>query len=67
VNIRHAECLALAKEQIISAIVALEGSLPIDCIIIDLRAALNSLGQITGETVSDEIVREIFANFCLGK
>jgi tRNA modification GTPase len=67
VNIRHVECLARAREQIISATAALEALLPVDCIIIDLRAALNSLGQITGETVSEEIVREIFANFCLGK
>jgi tRNA modification GTPase len=67
VNIRHVECLARAREQIISATAALETLLPADCIIIDLRAALNSLGQITGETVSEEVVREIFANFCLGK
>ncbi len=67
VNVRHVESLTGAREQILSSIAALKGSLPVDCAVIDLRAALDSLGQITGETVSDEVVREIFANFCLGK
>jgi len=67
VNVRHVESLTIAREQILSAIAALKDTLPIDCAVIDLRAALDSLGQITGETVSDELVREIFANFCLGK
>ena len=67
VNVRHVESLTLAREQILSAVAALKAALPIDCAVIDLRAALDSLGQITGETVSDELVREIFANFCLGK
>ena len=66
-NSRHVESLNLAREQLASSLSALQEGLPVDCAIIDLRAVLESLGQITGETVSDEVVREIFAKFCLGK
>lgn len=66
-NVRHVESLTHAREQLLSAIAALREGLPMDCAVIDLRAALESLGQITGETVSDEVVRGIFAKFCLGK
>lgn len=38
-----------------------------DFLIIDLRAALETLGEITGETVSEDVIHEIFARFCVGK
>lgn len=66
-NARHYESLDQARTSLLSALNALRDGLPLDCATIDLRAALAALGQITGETVSDEIVREIFAKFCLGK
>ena len=66
-NNRHVESLINAKQALLSAIDSLGAGISFDCILIDLRAALQSLGQITGETVSDEVVREIFAKFCLGK
>ena len=66
-NVRHIEILKCAKSKILSGMTALQAGLPVDCMVIDLRSALESLGQITGETVSDEVVREIFAKFCLGK
>jgi tRNA modification GTPase len=66
-NDRQFESLMIAREQLCAAVAALENELPLDCVVIDLRAAVQSLGKITGETVSDEVVREIFAKFCLGK
>ena len=66
-NGRQIECLIAAKRSISSALTAIADEMPIDCVAIDLRAAVSALGQITGETVSDEVVREIFAKFCLGK
>ena len=66
-NTRHLESLDRAGTHLRAALQALHDGLPLDCATIDLRSALEALGQITGETVSDEVVREIFAKFCLGK
>lgn len=40
---------------------------PLDLLVIDLRRALAALGEITGETVRDDVVERIFAEFCVGK
>lgn len=66
-NVRHVASLLKAQHSLDSAIVALQKGFPVDCILIDVRSVLLSLGQITGESVSDEVVREIFSKFCLGK
>ena len=42
-------------------------SLPLDFVSIDLRAALAALGEITGETATDDLLDRIFAEFCIGK
>lgn len=62
------------KQAVSDAVAALEGAqetlrqgMPLDLLSVDLRAALAALGTITGQTVSDEIVEEIFSRFCLGK
>ena len=41
--------------------------MPDDFITIDLTAALNDIGEITGDTVSEELLETIFENFCIGK
>ena len=66
-NIRHETNLQAASDNLCSAINSIHSAIPLDCVSIDIRMAIDSLGQITGETVSDEVVREIFAKFCLGK
>ena len=66
-NIRHEANLRAAFENISAAIEAVQVEVPLDCVSIDIRLAIEALGQITGETVSDEVVKEIFAKFCLGK
>lgn len=66
-NARHAHLLQDAKISLDDALLAAHNHLPYDCIEIDLRGALDQLGAITGETVSEEIINDIFARFCLGK
>ena len=66
-SLRQQESLQLAKQGIQAALKSLEELFPVDCCVVDLRLAMQALGQITGQTVSDEIVKEIFAKFCLGK
>jgi tRNA modification GTPase len=45
----------------------LEGNLQDDLIAMDIRQAIHYLGEITGEITTDEILANIFRNFCIGK
>jgi tRNA modification GTPase len=63
---RHYDALTRAKEYITNAINACE-SQPLDLIGIDVKAAWDALGEITGETATETIIEEIFAKFCVGK
>ena len=45
----------------------MEKGIPLDMIAIFIKDILESLGSITGEIVTDDIIDEIFAKFCLGK
>ena len=66
-NPRHKEALLRAKEHLDQAQTAIAESLPDDFVTIDLTAALNALGEITGETVTEELLETIFSQFCIGK
>lgn len=66
-NLRHKEALTKAYSSLSSAIEALINFVPYDIVSIDLTDCASHLGEITGKTVSDEIVDKIFARFCLGK
>ena len=62
--------LSLAKQALKSledAKVSLESDEPVDIIEIDLKEVFDILGSITGESYSDELLDELFANFCVGK
>ena len=66
-NLRHKEALISALSSVSDAISALSDYVPYDIVSIDLTDAASFLGEITGKTVSEEIVDKIFARFCLGK
>ena len=66
-NPRHKEALQRAERHLRLARAALEENLPDDFVTIDLTAALNALGEITGEAVTDELLDIIFSRFCIGK
>ncbi|MEI7473615.1 MAG: tRNA uridine-5-carboxymethylaminomethyl(34) synthesis GTPase MnmE [bacterium] len=66
-NTRQKECLTRAKDSLMLAFDAAEFGQIQDLILIDLKTALISLGEITGEIISDEILNNIFDNFCIGK
>ena len=66
-NPRHKEALERAERHLAQAQTSLEAVLPDDFITIDLTAALNALGEITGETVTEELLETIFSRFCVGK
>lgn len=66
-NVRHEQLLQEAYKCVDDVAIAINSGIALDCAVIDLRLAIDSLGMITGESVSDEIINEIFARFCIGK
>ena len=66
-NIRHYESLLRISESLERVLSGLEDQIPEDLIAIDIRQAIHYLGEITGEITSDEILGNIFRNFCIGK
>ena len=64
---RHLEALNRAKEHVEAAIASARAGVPAAFVAVDLHSALNYLGEITGETASEELLDEIFRNFCIGK
>ena len=66
-NARHAAALRDAAASLRAVQAGLASSLPSDLLAEDLREALRSLGSITGEISTDEVLGEIFSKFCVGK
>lgn len=66
-NIRHKNCLEKALLNIEKAEQALKAGITPDAITIDISEAISALGEITGQTVNEEIVKTIFDRFCVGK
>jgi tRNA modification GTPase len=66
-NVRHISLLKKVKADLKSAYASLTAGMTMDIIEIDLKEALDHLRQITGKSLGDDIIDQIFANFCLGK
>ena len=66
-NIRHKDIINNAISGTEKALEATKEKMPIDIIGIYIKDIMEDLGKITGESVSDEIIKEIFSKFCLGK
>lgn len=66
-NLRHKEALEDACKNMKQVKKTIEQDLPVDFVTIDLKGALEKLGKITGDTVDEDIIDRIFADFCLGK
>lgn len=66
-NQRHYEALSQANEALDSALAAMQHGLPSDLLSEDIRQVIYLLGTITGEITSDDILKNIFSHFCIGK
>jgi tRNA modification GTPase len=66
-NSRHYDSLLKALEEIAKVRYGLEQGISSDLMAIDIREALYYFGEITGEVTNDELLGNIFANFCIGK
>lgn len=66
-NARHYNSLKDANLSLDSVLHAMESGIPGDLLAIDIRGALHSLGEITGEITTDDLLGNIFGKFCIGK
>jgi tRNA modification GTPase len=66
-NPRHKGALLRAEAALRDALASVEGGLPADCTASDIRAAVDALGEITGETATEDLLETIFSHFCIGK
>ncbi len=66
-SIRHKRALEESSQAIERAVSAINAGTAREFIALDLRAAIDSLGEITGETTTEDILEKIFADFCIGK
>ncbi len=66
-NIRHYEALQKSYESLDSVVQGIRIEIPSDLVAMDIRHALNYLGEITGEISTDDLLGNIFGKFCIGK
>ena len=66
-NMRHFEALSRAHHDIEAALRALESGISEELLAEDIRSAITALAEITGRITSDDILRNIFSHFCIGK
>lgn len=64
---RHRHALQSALDHVQNAFQTIEQAMPADFLSIDVRGALTALGEVTGQTATDDIINEIFSRFCIGK
>lgn len=66
-NVRHVNALKKARTSLAQAMDALDKGIPMDCVEVDLTAAMDRFGEITGQTVGEDVLDKIFSEFCIGK
>ena len=66
-NLRHCRCLEACRRHVAAAADTLQSGLSEEFILTDLRPALDRLGEITGETTTEDLLGEVFSRFCIGK
>jgi len=67
INVRHQHCLSRARGDLEKAIAMLAEGVSPEFVAMDLRAALDAVGDVVGRTDIEEILGEIFSQFCIGK
>jgi len=64
---RQRKAIESAEEYLNSALNAIENSVPVEMVEMDIRDAWSKLGEITGDTVTEDIISTVFQKFCIGK
>lgn len=66
-NVRHKSALEKTNEALLNIIETIDMRLPMDLMAVDIKDALDSLSEVTGEISSEDLLDHIFSNFCVGK
>jgi tRNA modification GTPase len=66
-NVRHQAALVRARESLAQAEESVSDGMANELVAVDIRAAADALGEITGIITTDEILEQIFSTFCIGK
>ncbi len=66
-SIRHQEILLRCRDYLMKALESIESGTHPECVAVDLRGAADTLGEITGAVTSDDVLHQIFSQFCIGK
>ena len=66
-NARQADAILRAKKSVDSAVRSLRAGMTPDAVLVDLEAAMDALGEVTGRTMREDITNRIFERFCVGK
>jgi tRNA modification GTPase len=66
-NLRQIDCLTRAQQALAHALATIESAYPVDLLSADMREAIAAYGEVTGETVTEEVLSGIFSRFCVGK
>src|ERR1022692_429879 len=67
INSRHQEALSRAREATLRTVEALRADVSLELVALDLRIAVNAVGEIVGKTTTEDLLDSIFSQFCLGK
>jgi tRNA modification GTPase len=66
-NLRHQDALRRADQSMSDALNACQEGMPYDFMQVDVKNGFEALGEITGETLEEDVIAKIFSQFCLGK
>jgi tRNA modification GTPase len=66
-NLRHKIALEKAEKGLLASREGLEGGISLEFVAFEIRSALEALGEIVGETTTEEVLDRIFEQFCIGK
>lgn len=67
INARHRQALERAKASLVRALDSARAVMPGDFVAIDLKEAVAAMGEVTGDAIADEVIDQVFAQFCVGK
>jgi len=67
INSRHQDALRRAREAALRTLAALRENATLELVALDLRIAVNAVGEIVGKTTTEDLLDSIFSQFCIGK